>query len=149
VVQPTPLTYGGRDVSKASISIALLRADGRLDEERIPNTREAVRSLVRRWAKPATIRACYEAGPTGYALYRELSGLGIDTVGIAPSLMSRRPRRAGEDRPSRGPRRAGEDRPPRRPRPVGLFRGGELMAVRVPTPEDEAVRDLLRPAAPA
>ena len=36
-------THVGLDVSKASISVALLRPDGRLDEERIANTPEAVR----------------------------------------------------------------------------------------------------------
>lgn len=130
--QHTATTYIGLDVSKASISVALLRPDGRVDEDRIANTPEAVRTLVRRWADPSAIQACYEAGPTGYALYRELTGLGVATTVIAPSLTPRRP---GE--------RIKTDRRDAR-KLAGLFRAGELTAVRVPTPAEEAVRDLLR-----
>jgi transposase len=130
--QHTTATHVGLDVSKASISVALLRPDGRLDEERIPNTPEDVRRLVRRWPEPARVRACYEAGPTGYDLYRQLSALGVDTTVIAPSLTPRRP----------GDRVKTDRRDARRL--AGLFRAGELTAVRVPTREEEAVRDLLR-----
>ena len=130
--QHTTSTYVGLDVSKASISVALLRPDGRLDEESIPNTPEAVRSLVRRWPEPSRVRACYEAGPTGYDLYRRLTALGVDTTVIAPSLTPRRP----------GDRIKTDRRDARKL--AGLFRAGELTAVRVPTPVEEAVRDLLR-----
>jgi transposase len=130
--QHTTATHVGMDVSKASISVALLRPDGRLDEERIANTPEAVRRLVRRWPEPTTVRACYEAGPTGYDLYRQLSSLGVDTTVIAPSLTPRRP----------GDRIKTDRRDARKL--AGLFRAGELTAVRVPTPTEEAVRDLLR-----
>lgn len=130
--QHTTGTHVGLDVSKASISVALLRADGHLDEERIPNTPEDVRRLVRRWAEPSTVRVCYEAGPTGYALYRQFTALGVDTTVIAPSLTPRRP----------GDRIKTDRRDARKL--AGLFRAGELTAVRVPTPAEEAVRDLLR-----
>ncbi|HSM33245.1 MAG TPA: IS110 family transposase [Anaerolineae bacterium] len=125
-------TYVGLDVSKASISVALLRPDGRLDEESIPNTPEALRRLVRRWPEPTTVRACYEAGPTGYDLHRQLTALGIETTVIAPSLTPRRP----------GDRIKTDRRDARKL--AGLFRADELTAVRVPTPTEEAVRDLLR-----
>jgi len=130
--QSNHLTYVALDVSKASLSVALARPDGRLDEDRIANTPEAVRALVRRWANPAAVRVCYEAGPTGYALYRWLAGLGVDCTVIAPSLTPRRP---GE--------RIKTDRRDAR-KLVGLFRAGELTAVRVPSPAEEAARDLLR-----
>jgi transposase len=130
--QHTASTHVGMDVSKASISIALLRPDGHLDEERITDTPEAVRSLVRRWREPATVRVCYEAGPTGYDLYRQLTVLGVDTTVIAPSLTPRRP----------GDRIKTDRRDARKL--AGLFRAGELTSVRVPTPAEEAVRDLLR-----
>ncbi len=132
MLQHTTATHVGLDVSKASISVALLRPDGRLDEERIPNTPEDVRRLVRRWPEPARVRACYEAGPTGDDLYRQLRALGVDTTVIAPSLTPRRP----------GDRIKTDRRDARRL--AGLFRAGELTAVRVPTREEEAVRDLLR-----
>jgi len=132
MLQHTSATHVGLDVSKASISVALLRPDGRLDEERIPNTPEDVRRLVHRWPEPAQVRACYEAGPTGYDLYRRLTGLGIHTTVIAPALTPRRP----------GDRIKTDRRDARKL--AGLFRAGELTAIRVPTPEEEAVRDLLR-----
>ncbi len=132
MLQHTTATHVGLDVSKASISVALLRPDGHLDEETIANTPEAVRRLVRRWPEPRAVRACYEAGPTGYDLYRQLTALGIDTTVIAPSLTPRRP----------GDRIKTNRRDARKL--AGLFRAGELTAVRVPTPEEEAVRDLLR-----
>ena len=59
MLQHTTATHVGLDVSKASISVALLRPDGHLDEERIANTPEAVRRLVRRWPDPARVQACY------------------------------------------------------------------------------------------
>ena len=130
--QHTSVTHVGLDVSKASISVALLRPDGRLDEERIPNTPEDVRRLVRRWPEPARVRVCYEAGPTGYDLHRQLTALGVDTTVIAPSLTPRRP----------GDRIKTDRRDARKL--AGLFRAGELTEVRVPTPTEEAVRDLLR-----
>lgn len=126
------LTYVGLDVSKQSINVAIHRPDGTLDEDRVANTLEAVRALVRRWTEPATFRVCYEAGPTGYILYRWLTGLGIRCTVIAPSLTPRRP---GE--------RIKTDRRDAR-KLAGLFRADELTAVRVPTEAEEAARDLLR-----
>ena len=133
MLQSSPQIYVGLDVSKLSINVALLRPNGTgIDEDRIPNTPEAVRSLVRRWADPGSVRACYEAGPTGYALYRELTDLGVACTVIAPSLTPRRP----GDRIKTDRRDA--------VKLARLFRAGELTAVRVPTPDEEAVRDLLR-----
>lgn len=128
-----PQTYVGLDVSSASIQVALLRpGDEAVDEERIPNTAEAVSALVRRWGRPAAIRACYEAGPNGYDLQRQLARLGVDCQVIAPALIPVRP----------GSRVKTDRRDARNL--CRLFRAGELTAVRVPDLEDEAVRDLLR-----
>jgi transposase len=133
MLQSTAPTYVGLDVSKASISVALLRpGQVRIDEERIANTPEAVRKLVARWPHPARVRACYEAGPTGYVLHRQLTALGVDCTVIAPALVPRRPgERIKTDRRDAA-------------KLAGLFRAGELTAVRVPTPDEEAARDLLR-----
>jgi transposase len=133
VVQSSPQIYVGLDVSKLSISVALLRPNGTgMDEERISNTPEAVRALVRRWPDLGSVRACYEAGPTGYALYRDLTALGVACPVIAPTLTPRRPgERIKTDRRDAV-------------KLARLFRAGELTAVRVPTPDEEAVRDLLR-----
>jgi len=81
--QHTTVTHVGLDVSKASISVALLRPGGHLDEERIANTPEDVRRLVRRWPEPSRVRDLLRGRPTVYDLYRHLSSLGIETTVIA------------------------------------------------------------------
>jgi transposase len=126
-------TFVGLDVHKDSISVALLRP-GREgpDHERIPNTPEEVRRLVGRWADPAGVRVCYEAGPCGYELQRQLRSLGVDCVVIAPALTPRKP----GDRVKTDRRDAHKL--------ARLFRAGELTAIRIPPPDEEAVRDLVR-----
>ena len=126
-------TFVGLDVHQDSISIALLRPGAQLpDEDQIANTPDAVRKLVRRWSDPATIRVCYEAGPTGYGLQRTFATLGVDCSVIAPGLIPVRP----------GSRLKTDRRDARKL--AGLFRAGELTAIRIPPPAEEAVRDLIR-----
>ena len=128
-----PITYVGLDVHQESISVALLRPGAQLaDEDQIANTPEAVRTLVRRWKEPQHVRVCYEAGPTGYGLQRTFTALGVDCSVIAPGLI---PIRAGV--------RVKTDRRDAR-KLAGLFRAGELTRIRIPPPEEEAVRDLIR-----
>lgn len=128
-----PTTFVGLDVHQDSISVALLRPGAQLpDEDQIANSPEAVRKLVRRWKDPQAVRVCYEAGPTGYGLQRTFAALGVDCSVIAPGLI---PVRAGV--------RVKTDRRDAR-KLAGLFRAGELTAIRIPPPEDEAVRDLVR-----
>jgi transposase len=116
-------TCVGLDVSSQSISIALLRSDAlEVEEHRIANTPEAVRKLVARWGDPARIRACYEAGPTGYELQRQLASLGIDCAVIAPTLTPRRP---GEH--------VKTDRRDARML-CRLHRAGELTSIHIPRP---------------
>jgi transposase len=133
VLTSIALTYVGLDAHKDSISVALLRpGDSVIEEERIPNTPEEVRRLVRRWGNVAAVRVCYEAGPCGYELQRLLASLGVDCVVIAPALTPRRP----------GDRIKTDRRDARKL--CRLFRAGELTSVRIPEPDEEAVRDLLR-----
>jgi transposase len=126
-------TFVGLDVHKDSISVALLRpGQDDPDQERIPNTPEEVRRLVGRWADPASVRVCYEAGPCGYELQRQFRSLDVDCVVIAPALTPRRP----------GDRVKTDRRDARKL--CRLFRAGELTTIRIPPPDEEAVRDLLR-----
>lgn len=127
--------YVGLDVHKASIAVAVARA-GRGEPEylgEIPNTEAAVRKLLKRLSPDGEVLSfCYEAGPCGYGLYRQLTGLGHDCAVVAPSLI---PRKAGE--------RLKTDR--RDALSLGrLHRSGELTAVWVPDEEQEAIRDLTR-----
>src|SRR5262249_20008368 len=125
--------YLGLDVHKDSISAAILNPGcDRADVERIFNDEDSVRRLVACFPEPRLVRACYEAGPTGYDLQRLLSSRGVPCQVIAPSMI---PRAAGDKvkTDTRDCRRLAR-----------LYRAGELVAIRVPSPLEEAVRDLCR-----
>jgi transposase len=81
--------------------------------------------------------ACYEAGPTGYALHRQLQALGVECMVVAPSLV---PTRSGD--------RVKTDRRDAL-KLARLLRSGDLTAVWVPDEEHEALRDLVRARADA
>jgi transposase len=67
----------GLDVDKDTISAGILRSDQQVpDVERIANDEPAVRRLVARFGDPRLLRACYEAGPTGFELARLLHSMG-------------------------------------------------------------------------
>ncbi len=75
---------------------------------------------------------CYEAGPCGYGIYRQISDLGHDCSVVASSLIPTKP----GDR-VKTDRRDSENL-------ARLHRAGELMPVWVPDQEQEAMRDLTR-----
>lgn len=128
------LTFVGLDVHKDTIAVALLRPGVEVvcDSRTITHTPEAVRKLVASWADAGRVQACYEAGPTGYELHRLLSSLDVSCEVIAPALVPRRPGvRVKTDR------RDAENL-------ARLYRAGELTPIRVPSLEEEAVRDLVR-----
>jgi transposase len=78
------------------------------------------------------LKACYEAGPTGYVLYWQLTGLGVPCEVVAPSLV---PVKAG-DRVKTDRRDA--------TKLARSFRAGDLTPVWVPDAAHEALRDLVR-----
>src|SRR5215207_7943201 len=119
----------GLDVHARSIRLAAVRADELLDERTLPYDEEAVERVLRRW--PGA-RCCYEAGPTGFGLYRHLVGRGIDCQVVAPGLVPQRP----GDRVKTDPRDARKL--------ARLLAGGLLEPIHVPSPELEAARDLVR-----
>lgn len=123
----------GMDVSRDSISAAILHPDKDVAHvEKIFADEPSVRKLIKRIGKTSSIFACYEAGPTGYDLYRLLSQMGVRCEVIAPSLVPK----------GRGDRVKTDKRDARRL--AGLHRAGELTAIAVPSPKEEAVRDLCR-----
>jgi transposase len=132
VAQLTP-THLGLDVHRDTISVGIL-APGREVPvvERIAHDEASIRRLVGRLGDPRRLRACYEAGPTGYELARLLDRMGIGCEVIAPSLIPTAP----------GDRIKTDTRDCRRL--ARLHRAGELVAIRIPTPAEEAVRDLCR-----
>lgn len=128
--------YIGLDVSKSKIAVAIAE-EGRGEPRywgTISHTKEAVRKLMQqlRKSEEVVLEVCYEAGPTGYVLYRWLLELDVSCTIVAPSMIPKRP----GDRVKTDKRDA--------LRLAQLFRAGELTSVYVPTPEDEALRDLVR-----
>ena len=98
-------------------------------ENRPATIERMIRKLARRYKK---LQVCFEAGPTGYGLYRQMQALGHDCLVVAPALI---PRRSGE-RVKTNRRDALTL--------ARLFRAGELTGVWVPDEVHEAVRDLVR-----
>jgi transposase len=124
------------DTSKLRNAVAIAEA-GRSGEVRffgeIENSGAATAKLVRKLAaKYGQLTFCYEAGPTGYGLYRQITSLGHDCMVVAPSLIPTKP----GDRVKTNRRDALSL--------VKLLRAGELTAVWVPDPRHEAMRDLTR-----
>jgi transposase len=129
--------YIGLDVHKESIAVAVARAGREAPESRgeIANKPKTVAKLVERLNQEfdgEVLLFCYEAGPCGYGLYRQLLALGHDCQVVAPSLIPRKP---GE--------RIKTDRRDARKLAQAL-RSGDLTAVWVPDEEQEAMRDLTR-----
>jgi transposase len=93
-------THLGLDVHKDTISVAILAPDcDGPAVERIPHDEPSVRRLVGRLGNPRLLRACYEAGPTGFELARLLDRLQVRCQVIAPSLIPRAPGDKARDRP--------------------------------------------------
>lgn len=127
--------YLGIDVHADSLAVAVAEA-GRGAEVRslgvVPNNAAAVRRLVAKLGGPGGLRACYEAGPCGYALYWELTRLGVECDVVAPTLI---PVKAGDR--VKTDRRDAE-------KLARCYRSGDLTPVWVPDEAHEALRDLVR-----
>jgi transposase len=98
----------------------------------IPNKLESVRKMIGKLGPGQELKCCYEAGPTGYVLYWQLTQLGVACEVIAPTLV---PTKAGDR--VKTDRRDAE-------KLARCYRAGELTAVWVPDAEHEALRDLVR-----
>jgi transposase len=125
-------THVGLDVHKQTTAVAVLRPGSSEVEERVVATTPAAYRKLVRGLRDQEVVFCYEAGPCGFDPYRMLTGLGVACDVIAPTLI---PRRYGH--------KVKTDRIDAR-NLARLHRAGELTSVRVPTPEQEAIRDLIR-----
>lgn len=123
----------GLDVHAETIAVAIAEPDGEVRSlGTIPNREESIRKLVKKLGPPELVRACYEAGPTGYVLYWQLASLGVKCAVVAPTLVPVKPGdRVKTDR--RDARKLAQ-----------LYRAGDLTAVWVPDESHEALRDLVR-----
>ena len=121
-------THLGLDVSKDSIAVAVLEpARDRAPVEKIFHDEVSVRRLIGRFDDRSKLWACYEAVPTGYDLYQLLVTMGVRCDVIAPSLIPKR----------RGDHVKTDKRDAR-------HLAGQLTPIGVPSPAQEAVRDLCR-----
>jgi transposase len=121
------------DVHKENINVAVLDDHGYVKARlAISNSSKSLGQLAKRLTGMGKPRCVYEAGPCGYDVRRFLEGRGIDCEVVAPSLIPRKP----GDR-VKNDRRDAE-------KLARMYRAGELTPILVPTPEQEALRDLVR-----
>lgn len=128
------LIFVGMDVHQDSVTLAVFEGASKEPAvvQRLGNDLRTLRRFFDRWARRGEIHTCYEASGAGYVLQRELTGWGYDCEIIAPSLTPIRP---------------GEQRKHDRRDAImlaRLYRAGELVPIRIPSPSDERVRDLVR-----
>jgi transposase len=125
-------TWVGLDVHAKSVVAGLIQDNiGELRVVRAPHRTDELLDWIAKLDCP--VRVAYEAGPTGFGLARALEAAGIGCVVAAPSLIARSP--AGRNKKNDAHDAEHLAR---------LLRQGELVAVRVPDPADEAARDLVR-----
>ena len=123
-------SWVGLDVHARSVVAGVIdQGSGEVRSLRLPPGCEATVAWLQ--TLPAPVRVVYEAGPTGYGLARACAGAGISCLVAAPSRIRPAADRVKTDR------RDAE-------RLARLLRLGEITPVRVPAPEEEAARDLVR-----
>jgi transposase len=131
--------FVGLDVHADTVTVAVAEL-GRSKPTTVgtyPNEWPKIRRQLRQMGGPATLACCYEAGPTGYGLYRSLASEGYDCVVVAPSLTPVKP----------GCRIKTDNRDAATL--AGFLRTGDLTPIYVPEEATEALRDLVRARADA
>jgi len=123
----------GLDVHAETIAVAAAEPGGDVRSLGvIPNRIESIRKLVKKLGPVQQLRVCYEAGPTGYVVYWQLTALGVKCDVVAPTLV---PVKAGD--------RVKTDRRDAL-KLARSYRAGDLTPVWVPDAAHEALRDLVR-----
>ncbi len=123
----------GLDVHAETIAVAVAEPDGEVRSMgTIPNRPESIRKLVKKLGPVKRLRVCYEAGPTGYVVYWQLTALDVPCEVVAPTLV---PVKAGD--------RVKTDRRDAL-KLARSYRAGDLTPVWVPDAAHEALRDLVR-----
>jgi transposase len=130
------ITWVALDTSKERHAVAILEPEAREPREAsLPNEAREIRRFARKVVReaPGEVRICYEAGPCGFSLKRQLEEAAkLVCEVVAPSLIPVRP----------GVRIKTDRRDARKL--VSLYRAGELTEVHPPSEAEEAVRDLVR-----
>jgi len=123
----------GLDVHAETIAVAVAEPDGEVRSLGvIPNRPESIRKLVKKLGPPGQLRVCYEAGPTGYVVYWQLTALEVKCEVVAPTLVPVKP----GDRVKTDRRDA--------LKLARNYRAGDLTPVWIPDAAHEALRDLVR-----
>ena len=128
------MIFIGMDVHQDSVTLAVFEGASKEAAvvQKLPNDLRKLRRFFERWAERGLVRTYYEASGARYVLYRELTEWGYSCEIIAPSMTPIRP---------------GEQRKHDRRDAImlaRLYRAGELVPIRIPSPNDERVRDLVR-----
>ncbi len=127
--------YVGMDVHKDSMTFAVLY-NGKSEKEKVTTTPNEVVAIKRFFKKLQTearsIESCYEAGVTGFPLYRFLTGMKIECKVVAPGKIPRKV----SDRIKTDSRNA--------VKLARLLRNGEVDSIRIPSEKEEGLRDFLR-----
>ncbi len=138
MMQHRQVRYIGLDVHRASIAVAIADEGAPSSYGNIANDPSAIRKLMTRLGgADVELRVAYEAGPTGYALHRQLASMRIQCMVVAPSLIPKRP----GDKVKTDRRDA--------LKLARLLRSGDLTPVWVPDEAHEALRNLVRARADA
>jgi transposase len=127
------LRFLGLDVHAETIAVAVAEPNGEVRSlGTIANREDSIRKFIKKLGSPEQLRACYEAGPTGFVLYWQLTQLGVDCAVVAPSLVPKKP----GDRVKTDRRDA--------LKLARSHRSDDLTAVWVPDEDSESLRDLVR-----
>jgi len=132
VAQDTQIRFVGIDAHQETLSISVLVGDSPtpLAARTIRNSPAAVRRYFKKLLEEGSVAATYEAGSLGFVLYRQLMDLGVHCVVAAPSHLPKIP---GDHRKT--------DRLDAQ-RLASFLRAGQIVEVRPPSPEIEALRTL-------
>lgn len=127
------IRFVGLDVHAETIAVAVAEQEGEVRSlGMVPNRGESIRKLLKRLGPVEELRFCYEAGPTGYVVYWQLTALGARCEVVAPTLV---PVKSGE--------RVKTDKRDAL-KLARNYRAGELTPVWVPDAAHEGLRDLVR-----
>jgi len=130
----TKLRFIGLDVHKRTTDVAIAEQGDAPPEfyGTVPSDTPRLTKLLKKLGRGVELRCCYEAGPTGFALYRALRDAGIDCVVVAPSCVP--DTKGGVVKTNKRDAR----------RLARFLRSGDLVAIHVPDGQTEAFRDLSR-----